>query len=343
MSEVLFEVAEEAIIDTLKLLPFLLLTYIAMETLEHCATQRLEAAVSRAGKLGPAIGALVGAIPQCGFSTMAATLFSGGIVSFGTLLAVMLATSDEMVPVFVAGRMTPAAILGILALKVAIAAIAGFTVDVAAQLMGAQPQRRTICDLCEQVRCGCAHEHHAHHCCEHIHGHEGELHAHNCTHTHNHEHEHECACTHEHYHHHEHHHEGSSLVPAILRSALVHTVQVGVFIFVVTLVLAGLVAAVGTDAIGELLGRHALASVLLAALVGLIPNCAVSVALSQLYIDGSLAAGALIAGLLSSAGVGLLVLFRTNRNLRQNLALVGILYSVGVLCGIAVSLSGVSF
>lgn len=329
MSELVREVVVEAVVDTAKLLPFLFATYLAMEALEHCASERAEAAVARAGRLGPVIGAVLGAVPQCGFSAMGATLFAGGVVSMGTLVAVMLSTSDEMVPVFLANAAPPATIASILALKVAVGCVAGVTVDAARRLLGAGAPVRHIHDLCERAHCGCDDFDCLERDCCHVAGH-----------THSHAHAH----AHAHGHAHGRAEDGGrgGLLP-IVRSALVHTAQVALFILAVSLVLGAVVEGVGTEALGELLGRESWPSVLLAGLVGLIPNCAASVALSQLYLDGALGAGALAAGLLSSAGAGLIVLWRTNASVRQNLAVTAVLYGVGVACGIAVVAAGVTF
>ena len=128
-----------------------------------------------------------------------------------------------------------------------------------------------------------------------------------------------------------------------MRSALVHTVQVTVFIFLVTFVFGLLIEGVGEDAIGELLADHPVRATFIAALVGLIPNCGASVALTELFLDGTLAAGPMVAGLLVSGGVGLLVLWRTNVDLRQNAAVTGVVYAVGVAVGLLVGATGMMF
>ena len=312
----LVDVLTESVIDTLKLIPFLFLTYLAMEALEHSASHHVRAAVEKSGKAGPVVGSILGALPQCGFSAMAATLYAGRVVTAGTLVAVILSTSDEMIPVFVAHQESPTRLFGILALKVIVGIVAGLLVDVALRMLHRTGDGHAhIHELCERDRCHCNGD------CE------------TC------EQQPELAYDFEHDEEHEHHHEGGS----ILRSALKHTVQVTVFIFVITLVLDGALELVGEDALAAFLGSNPVLSVLGSALVGLIPNCAASVVIAQLYVEGALGAGAMMAGLLVSAGVGLLVLFRTNRRLRQNLIVLAGLWATGAFWGLIISAFGVVF
>ncbi len=308
-------VLEHSVEDTLYLIPFLFVTYLAMEWLEHKAGDKAEEAVRRAGAAGPVVGALVGIVPQCGFSAAAATLWAGRVITLGTLFAVFLSTSDEMLPIFLAEQVAPMTILKIMGVKLMIGMVMGFVVDAAVRLARRDRERLRIHELCERDRCHCNGD------CE------------TC------EQQPELAYDFEHDEEHEHHHEGGS----ILRSALKHTLQVTVFIFVITLVLDGALELVGEDALGAFLGSNPVLSVLGSALVGLIPNCAASVVIAQLYVEGALGAGAMMAGLLVSAGVGLLVLFRTNRGLRQNLIVLAGLWATGVFWGLIISAFGIVF
>ena len=308
-------VLEHSVEDTLYLIPFLFVTYLAMEWLEHKAGDKAEEAVRRAGAAGPVVGALVGIVPQCGFSAAAATLWAGRVITLGTLFAVFLSTSDEMLPIFLAEQVAPMTILKIMGVKLIIGMVMGFVVDAAIRLACRDREKLRIHELCERDHCHCNGD------CE------------TC------EQQPELAYDFEHDEEHEHHHEGGS----ILRSALKHTVQVTVFIFVITLVLDGALELVGEDALGAFLGSNPVLSVLGSALVGLIPNCAASVVIAQLYVEGALGAGAMMAGLLVSAGVGLLVLFRTNRRLRQNLVVLAGLWATGVFWGLIISAFGIVF
>ncbi|WP_288578972.1 putative manganese transporter [uncultured Senegalimassilia sp.] len=308
-------VLEHSVEDTLYLIPFLFVTYLAMEWLEHKAGDKAEEAVRRAGAAGPVVGALVGIVPQCGFSAAAATLWAGRVITLGTLFAVFLSTSDEMLPIFLAEQVAPMTILKIMGVKLMIGMVMGFVADAAVRLARRDRERLRIHELCERDRCHCNSDCDA---CEQ---------------------QPELVYDYEHDEEHEHHHEGGS----ILRSALKHTVQVTVFIFVITLVLDGALELVGEDALGAFLGSNPVLSVLGSALVGLIPNCAASVVIAQLYVEGALGAGAMMAGLLVSAGVGLLVLFRTNRGLRQNLIVLAGLWATGVFWGLIISAFGIAF
>lgn len=283
-------VLEHSVEDTLYLVPFLFVTYLAMEWLEHKTGSKAEAAVQRAGAAGPFVGALLGAVPQCGFSAAAATLWAGRVVTLGTLFAVFLSTSDEMLPIFIAEQVPVDVIVKIVGTKVVIGMVMGFIVDAGMRIARRIDAPLHIHELCEQDHCHC-------------HGGEG----------------------------------------GILRSALKHTLQVTLFIFVVTVALNGVLEAVGEDALADFLGANPALSVFGAALVGLVPNCAASVVIAQLYVEGALGSGAMLAGLLVSAGVGLLVLFRSNRRWRQNAAIVAGLYATGVLWGLAANALGIVF
>ena len=315
IAHIIGHVLEHSIEDTLYLIPFLFVTYLAMEWLEHKAGDKAEEAVRRAGAAGPVVGALVGIVPQCGFSAAAATLWAGRVITLGTLFAVFLSTSDEMLPIFLAEQVAPMTILKIMGVKLMIGMVMGFVVDAAVRLARRDREKLRIHELCERDRCHCNGD------CE------------TC------EQQPELAYDFEHDEEHEHHHEGGS----ILRSALKHTVQVTVFIFIITLVLDGALELVGEDALAAFLGSNPVLSVLGSALVGLIPNCAASVVIAQLYVEGALGAGAMMAGLLVSAGVGLLVLFRTNRGLRQNLIVLAGLWATGVFWGLIISAFGIAF
>ena len=295
--DLFLHVLEHSVFDTLELVPFLLLTYLAMEAIEHSASAHVQAAVERSGKAGPVAGALLGALPQCGFSAMAATLYAGRVVTEGTLVAVILSTSDEMVPVFLAHQEPMGHMLAIMGAKVAVGLVVGLAVDAVLRARHrAGDGHLHIHELCEREHCHCdeggAHGH------EHGHGH-GRW--------------------------------------AIVRSALVHTVQVTFFIFVVTFVFGLVIEHVGQDALGTLLANHPVRATFVSALVGLIPNCGASVAITELYLDGVLAVGPMIAGLLASGGVGLLVLWRTNADVRQNALVTVFIYAVSVLVGLVAS------
>ena len=321
------DVLADSVIDTLKLIPFLFVTYLAMEALEHFASNKVREAVERAGTAGPVVGALLGALPQCGFSAMAATLFSGRVVTAGTLVAVILSTSDEMIPVFVAHQEPASRMLSIIAIKVVLGIVAGLLLDVALRLLHrAGDGHAHIHELCEREHCHCeeadeldddeGHDGRGDHNDHHI-DHDGH---------------------HEHAHHHGHSHHG---VWGIVRSACVHTAQVTAFIFLISLLFGLIIEGLGVDSIRSMLAYHPVRATFIAALVGLIPNCGASVAIAELFLDGTLATGPMLAGLLSSGGVGLLVLWRTNADARQNVYVTLLVYGVAVLAGLAACALGI--
>lgn len=303
---------EHAFFDTLKLIPFLFVTYLAMEALEHHAGERSEEAVRRAGVTGPFIGAILGVVPQCGFSTAAATLYAARVVSLGTLIAVFLSTSDEMLPILIAEQAPFDLVLKILGIKVVIGMAAGFAIDAVLRVRHHAYEKLRIHELCERDRCHC----------------NGDCAACKT--------DPELAYDFEHDAEHEHDHAHSSIV----RSALVHTLQVTLFVFVVTLLLEIVIDSIGEDALAGFMAGNPVVSVVASCLVGLIPNCAASVAITELYLGGTLGAGAMMGGLLVSAGVGLLVLFRANRPMGRNFAIVGILLLIGVAVGLLLTIAG---
>lgn len=286
--DLVLHVLEHALSDTAHLVPFLFVTYLVMEALEHTAGDKLERLVARTGRAGAFIGAVAGVVPQCGFSAAASTLYAGRVISVGTLVAVFLSTSDELLPIFVAEGAPAGELVAILAVKVVIAAVMGFAVDAGARALGLG---------------GDGHAH-IHDLCEHDH----------------------CACDHE----------------SPVLSALKHTLTVTVFIFLVTVVLDGVIETVGEDAIAAAIAQNPTASVFGAAVAGLIPNCAASVLITQLYLSGALGFPALMAGSLVSTGVGALVLLRTNLHAKENLCILGAVLAIGIAWGLVFSVSGVS-
>ncbi|OUO33126.1 putative manganese transporter [Olsenella sp. An293] len=300
--DLLIHVLEHSVEDTLRLVPFLFVTYLAMEALEHASADRVQRVVERSGKAGPVVGALLGAVPQCGFSAMAATLYAGRVVTAGTLVAVILSTSDEMVPVFLAHQEPVGRMLAIMAAKVLVGIVIGFAVDVALRLLRrAGDGHAHIHELCERAHCHCDDEPEGH---GHDHGH-GRW--------------------------------------AVVRSAAVHTVQVSAWILVITFVFGLAMELVGTESLAAAVANHPVRATFLSALVGLIPNCAASVAITELYLEGALAAGPMLAGLLASGGVGLLVLWRTNVDARQSAVITLFVYGIAVVAGLLAGVLGVSF
>lgn len=265
----------DSLVDTGKILPILFLTYLLMEYLEHHAGGKAARLLQRARGAGPFFGALLGLVPQCGFSGAAASFYAGGAITAGTLLAVFLATSDEMIPILISAQVPGKTVLTILGVKLVCGVLVGFLVDFFLRLRHVG-RHREIHEFCEREHCSC---------------------------------------------------DGG-----ILRSALRHTVKIILLIFAVTVLLNLVFLYLPKERIAAVWSVPVLGE-LLAAIVGLLPNCAASVMITDLYLSGVMGPGPMLAGLLVNAGVGLLVLFRVNRNRRENLAIGGTLLLSGVILG----------
>lgn len=290
--DLLIDILLDAGKDTLSLVPFLLVTYLALETLEHVAGDSVNGAIKRAGAAGPVVGSLLGMVPQCGFSAMAATLYAGRVVTLGTLVAVFLSTSDEMLPLLLAEQVPVQTMAMLLASKALIALVTGFIVDAAIRGLRRNARahaaiRRTVLGTAANpAHVNCAHDDHTggdiidevaeagvsadhiHELCERDHcgcDEDEDEHGHDHSHDHGH------ADEHERHHDHSHSYEGAPIV-SIIRSAISHTVQVSVFIFLVTLILVAVLETFGESAIEQFLRGNETLAVLGSALVGLIPN-----------------------------------------------------------------------
>ena len=356
--DLLIDILLDAGKDTLSLVPFLLVTYLALETLEHVAGDRVNGVIKRAGSAGPVVGSLLGIVPQCGFSAMAATLYAGRVVTLGTLVAVFLSTSDEMLPLLLAEQVPVQTMAMLLASKALIALVTGFIVDAAIRGLRRNARahaaiRRTVLGTAANpAHVNCAHDDHTggdiidevaeagvsadhiHELCERDHcGCDDDEDEHGLGHGHEHDHDHGHDC------HHDHSHEGAHVL-SIIRSAISHTVQVSVFIFLVTLILVAVLETFGESAIEQFLRGNETLAVLGSALVGLIPNCSASVVITQLYLEGALQLAPMLAGTLISAGVGYLVLFRTNRSARENALFLAMMYVIGAGWGLVLSAFG---
>lgn len=271
----MLHIIEHSLTDTLKVIPFLFLTYLLMEYLEHRTEDKIQTLVKRAGKLGPIWGGAVGVIPQCGFSTAASGLYAGRVISLGTLLAVYLSSSDEMLPILISEKTGFVLIVKILLLKAGIGMAAGFTADL---FQRRKKEDSRIRDICEKDHCRCE--------------------------------------------------------QGIVRSALMHTLKITGFILLINFGLNLLMHYAGEEMLASILRDRKILGPVLGGLVGMIPNCVSSILITRLYLEGAMHFGSMMAGLLTNAGVGILVLFRMNPDRRENLKILAILYSVGVIAGI---------
>jgi hypothetical protein len=276
---------EHGIKDSIVLLPFLFVTYLIMEYVEHKTTGKTNQLLQKAGHVGPLIGGIAGIIPQCGISAAASNLYAGRLITMGTLLAVFLSTSDEMLPIMVSNAVEPALIGKILAVKTITGIAAGFLVDGFIRLIEKKPKEELkIHDICE-------HEH--------------------------------CRCN-----------------DGILKSALRHTLHIFAYILLITIVLNLGIAWIGEDNLAQFIMNRPLLGPVLSGIIGLIPNCAASVVITQMFLDGLMGFGTMMAGLLVGAGVGLMVLLRVNENKKESFRIILLLYAIGVIVGAGINLIG---
>ncbi len=288
--DIFLDVLVDAGKDTLKIIPFLFLTYLLMEIIEHKTGEKAKNVIKKSGKFGPFFGAILGAVPQCGFSAAASSLYAGRIITVGTLMAVYLSTSDEMLPIFLSEQVPASVIFKVLGLKAAIGMISGFLLDFCVRLVYKGKSHNG------DIEIG--------HLCEHDH----------------------CHCDEE----------------GVLRSSVHHTLKITVFLFLVSLILGLVISFVGEDTLSGFITNKPIAGEFIAGLIGLIPNCAASVVITQLYLEGALSFGGMMSGLLVGAGIGVLVLFKSNEKLKKNFEIVGILYGFGVVFGILIELLHIS-
>ncbi len=268
------------LVENLLLLPFLFPAYLVLEWVEAHAGGALGRKLGRVSQWGPFFGAAAGVVPQCGFSAAAASLYAGGVITAGTLVAVFLSTSDELIPVLLSKQVPVSFLCRLVGLKILFAVFAGFAVNAFLFCMGRCGPSPHVGELCAQSHCSCAER------------------------------------------------------KGIVVPALIHTLEIFVFL----LVISGIIELVlhfcgGEEALKGCILNKPFVGELLGGVVGLIPNCAVSVACADLYVEGGMSAGALVASSLTGAGMGFLVLLRTHRHLRQNLAILAVVYVFGVVFG----------
>ena len=269
----------DTLIDGIKLLPFLFIVFFILEYIEHKVSKKNKQIIEKSGNYGPFIGAILGMFPQCGFSVAATNLFSARVITFGTLIAIYLSTSDEMLPILLSNGLPLTFILKIILIKVIIGMIAGFIID---YLLKNKISLKSIHDICEEEHCDCKH--------------------------------------------------------SLIKSTIKHTLNIFSFIIITSFILNTLIFLIGEDNLSKLLLKGNIFAPLLASLIGLIPNCASSILLSELYLSSTISFGSMMAGLLTGSGVALLVLFKTNKNVKENIFILGSIYFIGSIVGLIINL-----
>ena len=274
------EVILDTIIDSLKLIPFLLVAFLIIELLEHKLNNKTKHIITKSKKVGPIIGSLLGVIPQCGFSVMATNLYITRIITLGTLISIYLSTSDEMLIIMISEKVEISLILKILLIKIFFGIVYGLIIDKI--INKKKKDKETNYELCDEEHCDCNH--------------------------------------------------------SILLSAIKHTLHITLFIFIITLIINTIFTLLGDNYLSKILLNNSILSPFITSLIGLIPNCASSVILTELFIEKVISMPILISGVAVNAGVGLLVLFKTNKNVKENISIVGLLYGIGVIAGIILEL-----
>ncbi len=281
----MLEVIEDALVDSIKLLPFLFITYLIMEYIEHKTSDKVKQTIKKSGKFGPIYGSILGAFPQCGFSVAATNFYSARVITLGTLIAVYLSTSDEMLPILISEAVPITTILAIIGIKILIGIIAGGLIDIVFRKKNIK-EEENIVDLCEKEHCHCE--------------------------------------------------------KGILKSSIKHTINIFVFILLITLVINVLIYFIGEETVSSFISTKPILGPVIAGIIGLIPNCASSVIITKMYLSNVINFATMMTGLLVGAGVGLIVLFKTNKGIKNNIKITFLLYAIGVLVGIILELLKVS-
>lgn len=269
------EIILDTLIDAVKILPFLLIAFLLIEYVEHKLDKKTQKLISKSDKFGPVVGSVLGLIPQCGFSVMATNLYVTRIVSLGTLIAIYLSTSDEMVPILMSKGASLKTIALILTIKLVVGMISGFVIDF---ILRKKKSEKINYEICDSEHCHCE--------------------------------------------------------KGIFKSALIHTLKILLFIVIFSFVLNVILEYVGNELLTKLFMKNSIFGPLVASLIGLIPNCGSSIIISELYLEGVISFGSAMAGLLTGSGVAILVLFKSNKNFKENMTILALVYGIGAISGI---------
>lgn len=268
--------------DSIKLIPFLFVTFLLLEFIEHKMSKKSKKIVEKSGKFGPFFGSILGAFPQCGFSAAATNLYAARVISVGTLIAIYLSTSDEMLPILISENVDITLVLKIVGLKIAIGMLCGFVIDFI--LRKKEKNVESIHEICEHDHCDCKH--------------------------------------------------------GIIKSSIIHTISITLFIIIASFILNTLIYHIGEDNIGKIFLKNSIFGPFISSFIGLIPNCAASVVITELYLNNAISFASMIAGLLTGAGIGLLILFKENNNIKENFQILFTIYGIGAISGVIIELIG---
>ena len=275
------DVIIDTLVDSAKLIPFLFVAFLLIEYIEHKMSKKMENSLKKSGRFGPIIGGLLGAIPQCGFSVLASNLYVTRIITLGTLVAVYLSTSDEMLPILLSSGVAISKVLIIVLTKVVIGIICGIIID-----LFVRKQEKLDYHICDDEHCDCE--------------------------------------------------------ESILKSAVIHTLKTLLFIAIITFALNLLFAVVSEGRIAKLFLKGNIFASFISSLIGLIPNCGASIMITELYLKNVISFGTCIGGLLTGSGLALLVLFKTNKNIKENIKILLIVYFIGAIVGTIINILGIT-
>lgn len=281
----MLDIIIDTLIDTLKLLPFLFIAFFIIELIEHKLTTKNKKILTKSKKYGVILGSLLGIIPQCGFSVMATNLYTTRIITLGTLIAVYLSTSDEMLPILLSQNIDISIITKILLIKVIFAIIYGVIIDLV--LRRNEKIEKENYQICDKEHCNCEH--------------------------------------------------------GILKSAIKHTLNISLFILVMTFIINIIFTYIGEDFLSKIFLKDTIFGPFIASLIGLIPNCGASVVLTELYLNNAMSLSSLISGLLTGSGTALIVLFKGNKNIKENIYIILLLYILGTISGVIIELLNIIF
>lgn len=279
----MLDIILDTVKDSVKILPFLFITFLIMEFFEHKLSNKSKEKLEKSGKFGPLLGGVFGAFPQCGFSVAATNLYVAHIITLGTLIAVYLSTSDEMLPILLSKGASFTLILKFVFIKILIGIIFGFIIDL---IFKKKLEADHIHEICDDDHCDCDH--------------------------------------------------------GIIKSSIKHTLNIFIFLLIISFLLNFVMAYYGEDKLRNLLLDNNIFSPFISSLIGLIPNCGASVIITELYLSNVISFGSALSGLLTGSGVAILVLFRVNHNIKENLKILSLIYFIGVFCGIIINLLGIN-
>jgi hypothetical protein len=281
--EEFLDIVKDTLIDGVKLLPFLFITFVLMELIEHKFGDKLNNKLKKVNKIGPLLGSLLGIIPQCGISASASNFYITRVISLGTLISVYLSTSDEMLPILISHNSNIFLIVKLLVTKFICGLVFGFVID----FIFRKKEQEEIKDFCELEECDCDH--------------------------------------------------------GVIKSSIIHTLKTFAYILIISFILNIVMFYFGEEFLSKILMKDNILGIIISSIIGLIPNCSSSVLLTELFLNNSISLGQLLSGVLVNAGVGLLILIRFNKDKKENIKIITILLTIGIIVGFIFDIFNITF